>query len=84
MTMLTRRAASGLLLASTVAGTIVGSLMVYVGLQHNPQGEFYRAGTESLDWGSIAFLFGSWFVATSVLCAVIGAGFTIAYRMLRG
>ena len=54
------------LLNGIVLGAIVGGLMVYVAVQHNPQGEFYDPDLRELVLGSLVFLFASWFLPVAL------------------
>ena len=42
---------------AAVVGCAISTLLVYVGLQHNPQGEFYDYTTQSYDYSYILLLF---------------------------
>ncbi len=70
-------------LLSILLGSAVGLLMVWIALQHNPQGEFYHPDTGVLNWGNVPVLFTSWFLVVAVSLAVLGGVLASALQLLR-
>ena len=57
------------LLVAGILAVVVGGLMLHVGLQHNPQMEFFDSETGKVDYRYCLLVFGIWFAITF---AVVG------------
>jgi hypothetical protein len=71
---------TGLIIA--LISLIVASCFLWMGLRHNPQGEFY--GSESgTNWAAIGYLFFGWFASSFValwIVMLLGAAFLHSAR----
>jgi hypothetical protein len=67
--------------AGIVAGAVVAAMMVAIGLDHNTQCEFGCDG--QWDYPYIGLLALSWFVAVSILTALVWALAARVWRVLR-
>jgi hypothetical protein len=64
------------------AGVVGGVAALWVGLQHNPQGEFFIADTGQIDYGYCALIFGSWFGVAGVGAFVVAAAAVAIFRLV--
>ncbi len=66
-----------LALVSSGGGIIGGAAALWMGLKHNPQGEFFVGGSDHLDLKYCGMVFGAWFaivgVATFLVSMVVAA-----------
>ena len=59
--------ATKIALVSTVIGAAISTMILVVGLQHNPQGEFYTVPEDGgVRWAYTVGFFGLWFLSTSI------------------
>jgi hypothetical protein len=65
-------------------GVIVGVSMLYIAVQHNPQGEFYDQDLHMLVWGSSIALFLSWLVPIAVVVFVVESLVLLFWFWVRG
>lgn len=66
---------------SSVLALLIGSILLYVGLKHNSQGEFYSVESGQVDFAYIAVIFFSWAVSVFIVCVLIGAIVFLIYRL---
>lgn len=72
-----------LALIAAAIGVVVAALMLWLGMRHNSQGEFYVPETNQIDLGYAVKVFAYWFLPVSTLAfAVIFAGARLA-KVLR-
>lgn len=62
---------SRLVVASVVLGGLFASLLLFIGFDHNPQGEFFDPQSGAVDWGYSALLFAVWFIFGSLVAAAL-------------
>ncbi|WP_053982291.1 hypothetical protein [Marinagarivorans algicola] len=67
---------------SSVLALLVGSVLLYIGLKHNAQEEFYSIESGQIDFAYIATVFFSWAVPVYVACMIIGAIGFLLYRLV--
>lgn len=65
----------------TLVGLVVAVFMMYVGWQHNPQGEFHDE--TGVHWGYWLLLGFSWFIAITGLPYAIGVGVLACRSIVR-
>ena len=76
------RVKTAMAVATTLA-LLVGAAMVYIALQHNPQGEAFDQETGAIHYGYVTALFVSWFVAAFVCVAAIEGAVFLLKRFAR-
>lgn len=69
------------LITSLVVAIGVGALMLYIGFQHNAQGEFWNE--DGIDISYSAFIFTTWFVPSFIFFATMTVGPVAIYRLIR-
>jgi hypothetical protein len=57
---------------SIVIGFVFGAAILFIGLDHNAQGEFYNLYTGEIDVIYIATLFFSWAIPAFIICMLFG------------
>lgn len=62
-----------LLLVAGILAVAVGGIMLHIGLQHNPQMEFFDTETGKIDYQYCLLVFGVWFGITFTVVAGIGS-----------
>jgi hypothetical protein len=74
-----------------LTGSVIGSGMVYIAIDHNPQGAYVDHVTGALNYLDLSLIFLSWFAVVSLVAslAVVLAVWTVhgaraMYRLLRG
>jgi hypothetical protein len=72
-----------LALASSGVGLLSGAGALWLGLHHNPQGEFFIADTGRLDLEYCAMVFGAWFAGVGVVTLLVALAVTVVVRALR-
>ena len=60
-----------LVVASVAFGVLFSSVLLFVGFDHNPQGEFFDPQSGAIDWGYSALLFAVWFMVGSLAAAAL-------------
>jgi hypothetical protein len=60
-----------LVVASVAFGVLFASLLLFIGFDHNPQGEFFDPQSGEIDWGYSALLFSVWFTVGSLAAAAL-------------
>lgn len=60
------------LIIAVIIAILVGLTFAAIGLSHNSQGEFYIAGTDTIDIRYVSMIFFSWFIPSFVVCMSIG------------
>jgi hypothetical protein len=76
----TKAAICGTCIACLV-GSVTGSAMVRIAMEHNPQEEFLRLATGAINYAGLAEIFVSWFAVVSVAASL---AFAFAVWMVRG
>ena len=61
-------------------GVITGTLAIYIGFQHNPQGKFYDIETGIIDFGYSFIVFLSWFLSALLVIGVPSAAVAYLFR----
>lgn len=56
---------------AAIVGAVVGGLMLFIGIQDNPQGEFIDTATGEIDIGYSLLIFFSWFLPTSLAVGIV-------------
>lgn len=62
-----------LMAGSLSCGVLVASLMLIIGFDHNPQGEFFDPGSGSINWGYTLLLFSVWFAIGTAVAGMLAA-----------
>jgi hypothetical protein len=62
-----KRARIAVVLLPSVVSLVVAAAAVWIGFQHNVQGEFVDTVSGGIDWSYTFCLFAMWFVPTNVL-----------------
>ncbi len=62
-----RRVPIVVILLPSIVSLVVAAAAVWIGFQHNVQGEFVDTVSGRIDWLYTFFLFAAWFVPTNVL-----------------
>lgn len=65
-----------------VVGLLVSLILLFIGIDHNAQGEFYSIETGQLDIGYAVLVFFSWFVPTFLVCVIIGFLGRLIFRLM--
>jgi hypothetical protein len=60
-----------IVLISLFVGVFAGGAFLYIGFQHNIQGEFLSTGTKQIDFDYVAKLFSIWLIASFLLCFIV-------------
>lgn len=68
---------------SVAVGAVFASTFLYIGFQHNPQGEFFDPRTGVVDWRYAALLFSVWFIGASIVAGVVMTVVRFVYCALR-
>jgi hypothetical protein len=67
-----------------VVGSVMGSAMVYMAMDHNPHEEFVNHATGAINYAGLSEIFVSWFavvsVATGLVLALVLGGLRALYR----
>ncbi|MDQ2694546.1 MAG: hypothetical protein M3Z21_04040 [Pseudomonadota bacterium] len=75
-------------LISVISGVAAGGMMLWIGFQHNAQGEFFNTITNEVDYIYSLFVFGAWFVVVAFLMfffiSLIGLLFIGSKKLLFG
>ena len=64
-------------------GVVIGSLNLYVGFQHNAQGELFDWDTGEVDFRFALLIFGSWAVITTLVVGAVLCAFVFLAGKLR-
>jgi hypothetical protein len=72
-----------LALVSSGVGLLGGAGALWLGLRHNPQGEFFLADSGRVDFKYCAMVFGAWFAVVGVATLVVALAVTGVVRALR-
>lgn len=67
---------------SSLVALIVGGMLLYIGLKHNAQEEFYSVESGQIDFAYVATVFFFWAAPVFILCMVIGALALLFYRLV--
>jgi hypothetical protein len=70
------------LVNGVVLGAIVGGLMLYIAVQHNPQGEFYDLDRHTLMVESSACVFLSWFSLIALVVFLVESLILFVWRLV--
>jgi hypothetical protein len=70
------------LINGVVLGAIVGGLMLYIAVQHNPQGEFYDLDRHTLVVKSSASVFLSWFGPVALVVFLVESLILFVWRLM--
>jgi hypothetical protein len=69
--------------AACVSGGTIGSMMVYIAIDHNPQGEFVNHETGAVNYAGLSEIFLSWFVVVTLAAGLVLTLMVWAARGLR-
>ncbi len=58
-------------LTASIVGTLFGAVMLYVGFQHNPQGEFFDQQSGAVDYWYSFLIFFSNFIGVFLIIIVL-------------
>lgn len=60
-----------LVVVSMAVGALFASFLLFIGFDHNPQGEFFDPQSGVIDWGYSALLFLVWFTIGSLAAVAL-------------
>ena len=67
---------------SLALASLVGGVLLYIGLEHNAQQEFYSVEEGQVQFGYMAVIFLSWAIPVFVFCMLIGSMVYLIYRSI--